>query len=156
MHATKHNWVDCSGCRTKFQFSALRLCFYQLKNLILGLWVEGLKFSQAQAAWFTEQVTVLKGFTKPRPKKSKRNRWGLNLKQISANNSTPLRYSKKLGIRLLLEYEYRAESGVLTRLEKYSNRNFKIRRIRAIWKRSGICASTEHNFWFQISSFDST
>ena len=34
---------------------------------------------------------------------------------------------KKLGIRLLFGYEYRAQSGVITRLELYSNRNFKIR-----------------------------
>ena len=46
--------------------------------------------------------------------------------QISANNSTPLRYSKKFGIRLLFGYEYQAESGVITRLELYSNRNFSI------------------------------
>ena len=37
--------------------------------------------------------------------------------QISANNLTPLATRKKLGIRLLLGYEYQAESGVKTRLE---------------------------------------
>ena len=47
--------------------------------------------------------------------------------QISANNSNPLHYSKKLGIQLLFGYKYRAESGVITWLELYSNRNFKIR-----------------------------
>ena len=31
--------------------------------------------------------------------------------QISANNLTPLCYSEKIFIRLLLGYEYRAESG---------------------------------------------
>ena len=63
---------------------------------------------------------------------------------------------KKLGIRLLFGYEYRAESGVITRLELYLNQNFKIRHIRASLNRAGICASTEHDFGFSISSFDST
>ena len=57
---------------------------------------------------------------------------------ISANNSTLLRYLKKTRysaiIRLLFGYDY----------------------IRASSNRAGNRASTEHNFGFKISSFDST
>ena len=95
--------------------------------------------------------------------------------QILANNSTPLCYSKKLGIQLLFGYKYWAESGVITRLELYSNWDFKIwllqilgkkgnytsqyscmnDDIRASLNRAGIRASTEHDFGFSISSFNS-
>ena len=42
---------------------------------------------------------------------------GMHKYQISANNSTPLRYLEKIGLRLLLGYEYQAELGIITRLE---------------------------------------
>ena len=83
--------------------------------------------------------------------------------QISANNSTLLRYSKKLGIRLLFGYEYQAQSGVITRLEAFGDKKvitrFSIRvcdDIRANSNRAGNRASTEHDFGISISSFDST
>ena len=61
----------------------------------------------------------------------------LRYERISANNSTPIRYSKKTRYSAIIRVQ------ILSRIGGYKNR-------------AGIRASTEHDFWFQILSFDST
>ena len=78
--------------------------------------------------------------------------------QISANNSTPLRYSKKTWYSAIIWVQILSQIEGNNFLKLYSNRNFKIRLlpIRASSNRAGIRASTEHDFGFSILSFDST
>ena len=51
----------------------------------------------------------------------------LKREKDSANNLTLLRYSKKLGIRLLLRYQYQAKSGVIIVLQLNTILGFQYR-----------------------------